>query len=186
MNNVPTSPSELIEVAKLGRSVGLDGGMKCQLLTDFPEIFQNGHFFFVFSPIKRSNIPLTLKKFLPQKQIIQFDQITNPEYAKHFTNQILYATLEDTRKFCHLAKEEFFWFDIIGCSVIESDKTLGIVKDILRIANTDYLVIKTHQSLTPPHSKEFLLPYLQHFILYADPLKKIITTQNAKAILETS
>lgn len=178
----------LIEIAKLGKSVGLDGTMKCYLLTDFPEIFKAGRVFHATSNSSfNQNIhTLTLKHFDQNKQIIRFEEIQTPEHAKKLTNLMLSCSIQDTREFCKLKQDEFFWFDIIGCLVIENETTLGKVKDIQRIANTDYLIIQTDKFLCKQFAKEFLIPYLENFILKADIETKIIYTKNAQAILEAS
>ena len=186
------SPHELIEVAKLGKSIGVHGTLKCHLLTDFPEIFQKGvKFFAIFSsPYEQITHPLTLQTFDPQRHLITFEEITSMEVAKSLTNFILHSTLEDTRKHCALGKEEFFWFDIIGCRVCEAGILLGEVREIQRIGTTDYLLVRTDSTLqkgTPtPLAKEFLIPYIAPFIKDTDLEAKTIYTQNAKALLEAS
>ena len=188
----PHEPHELIEVAKLGKSIGVHGALKCQLLTDFPEIFQKGvKFFAIFgSPYEKITHPLTLQTFDPQRHLITFEEITSMEAAKSLTNFILHSTLEDTRKHCALGKEEFFWFDIIGCKVSEAGILLGEVREIQRIGATDYLLVRTDSTLqkgTPtPLAKEFLIPYIAPFIKDTDLEAKTIYTQNAKALLEAS
>ena len=187
-----TPPHELIEVAKLGKSIGVHGTLKCHLLTDFPENFQKGvKFFAIFSsPYEKITHPLTLQTFDPQRHLIAFEEITSMEAAKALTNFILHSTLEDTRKHCALGKEEFFWFDIIGCRVCEAGILLGEVREIQRIGATDYLLVRTDSTLqkgTPtPLAKEFLIPYIAPFIKDTDLEAKTIYTQNAKALLEAS
>lgn len=200
-DSIPLTPSkstpphethELIEVAKLGKSIGVHGTLKCHLLTDFPEIFQKGvKFFAIFSsPYEKITHPLTLQTFDPQRHLIAFEEITSMEAAKSLTNFILHSTLEDTRKHCALGKEEFFWFDIIGCRVCEAGILLGEVREIQRIGATDYLLVRTDSTLqkgTPtPLAKEFLIPYIAPFIKDTDLEAKTIYTQNAKALLEAS
>ena len=185
-----TPPHELIEVAKLGKSIGVHGAFKCHLLTDFPEIFQKGvKFFAIFSsPYEQITHPLTLQTFDPQRHLITFEEITSMEAAKSLTNFILHSTLEDTRKHCALGKEEFFWFDIIGCKVCEAGILLGEVREIQRIGATDYLLVRTDSTLQKSASlaKEFLIPYIAPFIKDTDLETKTIYTQNAKALLEAS
>ena len=186
----PHEPHELIEVAKLGKSMGVHGALKCHLLTDFPEIFQKGvKFFAIFSsPCEKITHPLTLQNFDPQRHLITFEEITSMEAAKSLTNFILHSTLEDTRKHCALGKEEFFWFDIIGCRVCEAGILLGEVREIQRIGATDYLLVRTDSTLQKSASlaKEFLIPYIAPFIKDTDLEAKTIYTQNAKALLEAS
>lgn len=180
----------LIQVATLGRSVGVSGAMKCHLLTDFPEIFKKENTFFAIpnSSFASSNtkLTLTLKSFDLSRSLISFQEITSPEEAKKIVNYSLYSTIKDTKSQCKLQQDEFFWFDIIGCDIYEDDTILGKVKDIQRIANTDYLIITTHKDFSKNFSKEFLIPYIKHFIITTNLETKSILTKNAKSILEAS
>ncbi|WP_104697988.1 MULTISPECIES: ribosome maturation factor RimM [unclassified Helicobacter] len=179
----------LIQVATLGRSVGVLGAMKCYLLTDFPEIFQKDLTFFAMPSLftlSSPKITLTLKSFNLSRSLISFKEIASPEEAKRIVNFLLYSTTEDTKQYCKLQKDEFFWFDIIGCEIYEDEVTLGKVKDIQRIANTNYLIITTDKHLSKKFAKEFLIPYIDHFIITTDLKTKTIFTKNAKSILEAS
>ena len=82
---------------------------------------------------------------------------------------------------------QYFWFDVIGCVVKQDDEILGVVDDIQRMADTDYLVVKTDASLIEAGlSKEFLLPYIDRYIIKVDTEEKIVYTKDAKDILEAS
>lgn len=181
--------NDLIEIAKLGRSIGTSGLMRCIIFTDFPNIFQKGNTFFIkpYHPISENQAhTLTLKSFNFSKSTIAFEEINSLEAAKKITNFLLLSSIEDTKKYCHLQQNEFFWFDIIGCDIFEDTISLGCVKDIQRIANTDYLIIKTHNNFSSLLAKEFLIPYLDQFIISVDIKNKKIYTKNTKNLLEAS
>ncbi|PAF52364.1 ribosome maturation factor RimM [Helicobacter sp. 13S00477-4] len=175
----------LIEVGKIGKSTGINGGLKFHLSTDFPQSLQKGLVLQLISPyIRYTHI---IKHFDNKKNIIFFDGITDIDQAKSLTNLIAYTSLEDTKKFCTLKEGEYFWFDLIGCEIIENNEALGEINHIERIGMTDYLIIKTSQNLINQKlPKIFLLPYIEPFILKTLPEQKIIFTQGAKSILEAS
>lgn len=184
--------SNLIAIAKLGKTIGLKGHMKCYPMTDFPEIFipditffaQKNHIF----QNSKEYITLHLKEFNPIKSLIIFQEIDSLEMAKTLTNAILYTTLQDTKTHCALGEDEFFWFEVIGFSIIEDEETLGYVEDIERIGATDYLVICTDPKLCTPLKlkKRFLIPYIDPYIIYTDTKTHHIYTKNAKALLLAS
>lgn len=178
----------LIEIAKLGRSVGVNGVLKCHLFTDFPEIFQKGIKLYAIlnTPYQNLSHTLTLKTFDLKKHLIAFEEINSQEKAKALTNFVLFCTFEDTKKYCILQDEEFFWFDVIGCKVYEENQILGEVLDIQRIGNTDYLLIKTDATLSKNFAKTFLIPYIEPFIIKTLINDKTIFTKNTKALLEAS
>ncbi len=172
----------LIEVAVIGRSVGLRGEQKLHLLTDFPEQFKKGAVF-----VTKDGEELTIERFNPSRSLVKFTSCKNVDDTKKYINKKLYATLEDTRKNCDLKEGEFFWFDIIGSKVKENDKVLGVVKDIERISSNDYLIVKTDDSLVGNGlPKIFYIPYIDQYIDRFDEKEKIVYTKNAYSILENS
>ena len=88
---------------------------------------------------------------------------------------------------CLWLKTPFFWFDLVGCSIIEGSKTLGIIKDLHRYPLTDYFEIMTHSALVEKGlSNTFLIPYLERYIKQVDTQNKIVYTINCLDILESS
>ena len=176
------SKNKLLHIATIGKSVGLRGDMKLHIESDFPEQFKSGSTFLINDKDR-----VTLTNVNLNRGLVKINGINNPEDAKKFTNVKLYTTNEETRRSCHLKDGEFFWFDIIGCEVFEDDKRLGVVKEIERITLSNYLSIKTDDSLIQKNfSKSFLLPYNEHFILSVDIDKKMIKVDGAMDILEAS
>ena len=95
--------------------------------------------------------------------------------------------MEETRANCKLEDGEFFWFDLVGCAVVEDGKILGEVVDIDRINAFNYLKVQTDESLIKDgFAKTFLFPHNLPFVLDTDIDKKIITTSGAMDILEAS
>ncbi len=174
--------SDLLHIATIGKTVGIKGDMKLHLYTDFPEQFKNNTSFFI-NPHER----LTLAEVNLGKGLIKVDGIFTPEDAKKFTNKELYATMEETRKNCHLNDGEFFWFDLVGCKIIEGGVPLGTVTDIDRINSLNYLKINTDEELIKTGSaKTFLIPHNKPFTIKTDIRNKIITVSGAMDILEAS
>lgn len=174
--------SEKIYVAKLGRAVGLNGSLKIFIDSDFPEQFtKNAQF------TTQKNQILTIEKFNAQNDTVKFVGINTIEDAKKLTNKLLYTTYENTKESCNLEKNQFFWFDLIGCEIVENNEVLGTVADIQRLPLNDYFVIKTSKTLQDQKlAKEFLLPYSEQYIDNVTITNKTITVKNAKEILLAS
>lgn len=170
-----------VEVAKLGRSIGLKGEMKLHLLSDFPEQFKKG------AKFKIGDIELIVEYYNPKRGVVKFLGINTPEEAKKLTNKVITSTIEDTRKSCELKEDEYFWFDIIGCELIEDGKKLGVVIDIQRYPSSDYLLVKTDEELVNlGKAKTFLIPYIDKFIKNVKIDDKKIEVKEALDILEAS
>lgn len=167
----------MIQVAKIGKSVGVNGGAKLHILTDFPEIFtQNITYTAKSTGLNPQTLLLKIKSF--KNDIVVFEGFESKESVKALTNFILYATLEDTHKYCKLEEGEMFWFDVIGCEVIERGEKLGEVVEVDRMGGVDYLLIQAIKSENLP--KRFMLPYIDRYVLECK--EKKIYTQGAKDI----
>lgn len=168
-------------IAQIGRTIGLWGDLKFHLHTDFPEQFKVGNTY------KSNRGDLTIADINFTRGIIRFTGYESIDSAKKLTNTKLFANEEQTKENCELGEGQHFWFDVIGCTVKQGDEVLGEVTDIQRMADTDYLVIKTDDALVNADlSKGFLLPYINRYVLTVDTKEKIVYTKDAKDILEAS
>jgi 16S rRNA processing protein RimM len=174
--------SELIYVAKLGKTVGLKGQLKLYIDSDFPEQFKKGAQF-----TTNKNTTLTVEQYNSKNDTIKFLDVDNIDDAKKLVTQQLFVTQEQTRENCNLNHKQFFWFDLVGSKVCEGDITLGTVKDIHRYPIDDYLEIKTSDELVKKeYAKSFLIPYNDNFIKEVDLNSKTIITINSYEILQNS
>ena len=168
--------------AKLGKTVGLNGQIKIYIESDFPEQFKVGNSF-----VTNKNKTLIVELYNDKNGSIKFEGINSIDDAKKLVNQLLFSTFEQTRQTCNLGAKEFFWFDIVGCTVIENSKELGVVKDVHRYPISDYLEVVTSESLVQQKlPNNFLVPYLDQYIEQVDITKKIIHVKDCFAILENS
>lgn len=175
--------SDKIYVAKLGKTVGLKGHLKLFIDSDFPNQFKQGATF-----TTNRNITLTVEEYSSSREVIKFNGYDDIDISKKLTNQELYSTVEETKDSCKLQKDEYFWFDIMGATIIEDGKTLGTVKDIHRYPITDYLEVTTSTALVEKDlPSTFLVPYITaDYILEVDIENKTITTKSCYEILENS
>ena len=171
-----------IYVAKLGRAVGLKGQQKLITDSDFPEQFKKNAKLFT-----DKNQELTIETYNATNNVVKFLSIDTIEDAKKLTNRQLFVTGEDTKKMCKLEDKQFFWFDIMGLDVLENDAVLGKIIDVQRMPLSDYLLIDTSRELQDKNmATQFLLPYIDDFIIEVDIENKQILVKNAKDILEAS
>jgi len=168
--------------AKLGKTVGLNGLIKVYIESDFPEQFKVGSSF-----ATNKNKTLVIEQYNQKNGSIKFEGVDSIEDAKKLVNQFLFSTLEQTRQTCSLSEKEFFWFDIIGCKIVEESKELGVVKDIHRYPLSDYLEVTTHSELVSQNlPNNFLIPYIDRYIQSVDINNKTICVADCFEILENS
>jgi 16S rRNA processing protein RimM len=174
--------SKLLHVATLGKTVGLKGDMKLHIKSDFPEQFCAGAEF-----LSKDASPIILEDVNLERQTVRLKGVHTPEDTKRFINQQLFTTYDATREHIALEEGEFFWFDIIGCSVVEAGLVLGKVKEIERIGIVDYLSVKTSDALVSKgESKSFLIPYHEPFLVHTDIDSKSIEVAGCLDILQAS
>jgi len=168
-------------IAQVGRTIGLWGDLKFHFHTDFPEQFKIGNTY------KSNRGDLTIADINFTRGIVKFRGYESIDSAKKLTNVKIFADIEQTKENCDLKEGQHFWFDIIGCIVKQDDEVLGEVTDIQRMADTDYLLIKTDKKLVEEDlSKNFLLPYIDRYILTVRLDEKTVYTKDAKDILAAS
>ena len=161
-----------VNVAKIGKTVGLGGFLKLTLLTDFPEQIRSGA---KFDSILGE---LEVESFDSKKLQIKFKHYNTKEEANKLVNIFLTTTIQNTKDNCKLLQDEYFWFDIIGLDCYESGVFIGKVIDIDRYSIDDMLIIKTK------NNKRFIYPFNKHTINKVDLEDKKIELYGAIDILE--
>ena len=171
---------EKIYIAKLGKTVGLKGQLKIFIDSDFPEQFKINNTF-----TTHKNKQLTIETINLKNNTVKFVGIDDIDIAKKYVNSELFTNQEETIKNCKLEKNQYFWFDLIDCKIIEDGKLLGIVKDIHRYPTDDYFEITTNSELLNDDFKvkTFLLPYNKSYIIDVNLLEKKIIVKGANDIL---
>lgn len=174
--------SELLEVAILGKTIGLKGALKLHNRSDFPDQFKKGAVF-----IDKFGNPLKIKSYNLANSSVIFENFEDINLAKTLVNTTIFRSLEDTKKYCKFKKDEYLYCEIIGNLVYEGEILLGKVVDILESGSGYILGIQTDISLTKDGlPKEFYIPYLDNFILSVDLENKKILAQNSLEILKNS
>jgi 16S rRNA processing protein RimM len=170
-----------ILVATIGKTSGFKGFLKLHLSSDFIEQFNKKRIW------NTSIGELKIEQFLAHKGLIKFKNFDSLEKAKELVNVKIFSSEEESRELCELEEDEYFWFDIIGLHIVEDGEKLGTVSEIERILETDYLVVKTEDSLVSQKlPKTFLIPYIDRYIIDVKVEDREIFVVGGKDILEAS
>ncbi len=176
------SSGKLLKIAQIGRGVGLRGFLKLHLHSDFPEQFKKDSKFYLSSKKE-----LIVEEYDQKRGTIKFVGFDDKESASTLTNQFLYTTHKESRENCSLKEGEFFWFDLIGALILEDGMTLGQVEDIQRFEPDDFLLVKTDKRFVDMSlPKQFLIPYIERFVLKFDKENKMVHTKDALELLKSS
>ncbi|HIP59887.1 MAG TPA: 16S rRNA processing protein RimM [Campylobacterales bacterium] len=174
--------SDRLQIATIGKVVGLWGELKLHLQSDFEDQFKIGSRF-----VLTNGSTIEIENYNHAKSLVKFIGFNVREDAQKLTNQKLFTTVEATRENCSLEEGQFFWFDVVGSLVYDGDTFLGTVDEIERIGAVDYLVIKTAEDLVEKeHSIKFYIPYIDEYIKNFDIENKKIETEGGLLLLEAS
>ena len=174
--------NDLLAVATIGKVVGLSGELKLHSHSDFSEQFVEGAKF-----ILNNGNQIEIESYNPNRSLVKFYHFNVREDAAKLTNQKLFTTVDESRKNCILGEKEFFWFDIVGLDIIDDGKNLGKVKEVERIANSDYLLIETDKQLLKDGlPKRFYIPYIDRYVIKVILGSGLIKTIDAYGLLESS
>lgn len=174
--------NELLQVAHLGKTVGLKGGLKLYNLSDFPTQFKKGAKFLL-----ENGEVLEISSFNRENSVVFFKNYTDLDLAKVLINRTIFQTREATKSGIKLKKGEFFYFDILGLEICENGEVLGIVDDILEISFGYLLQVQTSESLIKSgFAMNFFIPYIDKYVIEISILDHKIFTKYAKLILQES
>ncbi|QQF51819.1 16S rRNA processing protein RimM [Campylobacter fetus subsp. venerealis] len=174
--------SDFVEVCILGKTVGLKGALKLHDRSDFPNQFKKGAKFYDINSKE-----FVIKSYDRNNNLVIFENYDSIDLAKTLVNYILYRSINDTIRDCKLAKDEFFYFDIVGCNVFEDKILLGEVIDILEVGAGFLFSIKTEDDLVKAGlNSNFYIPYNDNFTQNIDIKSKKIHVKNSLDILKNS
>ncbi len=105
-----------------------------------------------------------------------FDMITLQGYNNinevlKYKNELIYVTRESLA----LSANEYLYQDLIGLNIYDSNKNMGIVKEIV--------YNKSNILLSISGDKNFFIPLNEVFVKKVDLDKKIIEVQNVKGLM---
>ena len=167
---------ELVAIAKIVKTRGLRGEVVAELLTDFPERFENLESVIAVAP-DGTRSELTIESFFFQKgrvvlKLAGYNSIEAAEELRGFEICIPEADAVE------LDEGEFFDWELQGCRVetVEGE-TIGEVTEVMRTGGTEILVVKGTD-------KEYLVPFSETICVEVDVAGKLIKVDPPEGLLE--
>jgi len=159
------SEPEFLVAGKLRKSHGLDGEMWIEIITDYPELFNQGIEIFIGE--NHESISIKSFKLTGKLGLIQFVGFENPESLRSFNNAYLYFSSQSMPK---LPEDEYYHYQLIGILVKdESGNNIGALSEILVTGANDVYVI------TPEGGKnDILIPAIKSVITKIDIESKLM------------
>lgn len=156
-----SSPQYVI-IGRLGRCYGTRGWLRIQSFTEHPTDLFNYPDWHMQHRGHWQAITVTQHKVHGDSFIIKLADCDTPEQARLYANNPVGIFKQELPI---LAQEEYYWTDLIGLRVVNSDNIeLGIVDHLLETASNDVMVVKG--------KKRHLLPYTDDVVQSIDLKQK--------------
>jgi len=168
--------SELVAIARIAKPRGLRGEVVADVLTDFPERFENLEEVFLLKPNKeRLSLKIEEAWFQNDRVVLKFAGFDTIEKAETLRDCEVCVAESDA---VELAEDEVYEWKLIGCAVETIDgKKLGTVSEILRTGATDVLIIAGAE-------KEYLIPFAEAICVEVDVDRKLIRVDPPDGLLD--
>lgn len=167
---------ELVAIAKTVKPRGLRGELVADVLTDFPERFDNLKTIFAVNA-KGERRELEIENFWFQKNriVFKFAGIDSIEEAETCRGCDICVPESEA---VELDEDEFFDWELEDCRIetVEGEH-IGSVKEILRTGGTEILVVAGAE-------KEFLIPFAASVCTEVDVENKLIKIEAPEGLLE--
>ncbi len=146
-----------IIVGKILTTHGIKGWLAIGSFTSNPEdIFKYNLKVVIDNKFKQ--LAVTEYNLMPKKIIMKLEDIDSIESCKEYMNLDLYTLTDELPE---VESNEYYWHDLIGCSVFnENNILLGVADSLFTSGDTDILVVKNDSS-----QKETLIPFLKSNIV---------------------
>lgn len=171
------SADALITVARATKARGLKGEIIADLLTDFPERFENVSRIFGIG-LKGERLELELEDhwFQNNRVVLKFLGYDSIESAKTLVG-FRFALPEEER--VELPQGEFYDWELEGCSVeINPGSSVGKVSKILRTGGVELLVVEDDAG------REHLIPMAQSIVVSIDISNQRILIDPPEGLLD--
>ena len=168
---------ELVAIARTVRTRGLRGELVADVLTDFPQRFEETKTVFAIKADgARRELELENHWFQKNRVILKFAGYDSIEAAEILINcEICVPEAEAVA----LEEGEFFDWELIDCAVetVEGE-TLGRVKEVMRTGGTEILVVAAEEE------KDYLIPFAEKICVEVDVESKLIRVDVPEGLLE--
>lgn len=171
-------PSEdLIVVARIARTRGRRGEVIADLLTDFPERFQDLETLIAIAPDgSQRSLQIEEHWFHKDRIVLKFADCDSIEAAEQLAGLQLAVPASQR---VPLARDHFYEWELHGCRVESiNGELVGEVSEIMRTGGVEVLAVKNKAG------HEFLIPMAKEICVSVDVEKRLIRIDPPAGLLE--
>ncbi len=167
--------TDFVAVARIVKARGLRGELVADVLTDFPERFEDLE---KVTAIKdNTHEELKIEKFWFQKDriILKFEKVDSVEAAEALRD---FEICIPESEAVELEENEYFDWELEDCEVVTVDgECIGKVHEVMRTTGTELLIVRGQE-------KEFLIPFAETICTEVDVENKLIRVDAPEGLLE--
>lgn len=168
--------SELVIIARAVKPRGLKGELVAELLTDFPERFEDVQELVLVSPGGERTIGrLENYWFQNDRVVLKLAGYDDVEAAKELVG-FEFAVPESER--VPLPSDHYYDWELEGCTVKVGSESIGKVQSVIRTGGTEILAIADE------NGKESLIPLVDSIVVEIDAAAKTIVVDPPEGLLD--
>ncbi len=167
---------DLVSVARIVKSRGVRGEVAAELLTDFPERFEELHTVAVAGPEKHFEESLEAFWFHKNRVILKFAGRESPEAVQELIGCEVRIPAEER---VELPADTYFDSELVDCEIVQMGRSLGRVVDVLKVGDgiTNLVVVDSED-------RELLVPFIHEFIRSVSIEERRIEVELPPGLLE--
>ncbi len=168
---------DLIVVARVVKVRGLRGEVVADLLTDFPDRFEElGDLIGIAPDQSHRSLQIEEHWFHGNRIVFKFAGYDSIDAAKELVGYELAVPASER---IELPQDQFYEWELAGCRVETIDgKFIGIVGEVMRTGGVEILVVVNDAG------REFLIPMAQDICVEIDVDKKVVRVDPPEGLLE--
>ena len=168
--------SDLVIIARAVKPRGLKGELIAELLTDFPERFEDLEELVLVSPGGERGVGrLESYWFQNDRVVLKVAGYDDVEAAKQLVG-FQFAVPESER--VQLPSDHYYDWELEGCTVKVGSESIGKVQSVLRTGGTEILAIADE------NGKESLIPLVDSIVVEIDAAAKTIIVDPPEGLLD--
>jgi len=168
--------NELVVIARAIKPRGLKGEIVAELLTDFPDRFEDLEELILVSPGgERTTKRLEDYWFQNHRVVLKVADYDSVEAAKQLVG-FEFAIPEQDR--VPLPADHYYDWELEGCTVKVGAESIGIVKSVLKTGGAEILVVMDDSG------KERLIPLADSIVVEVDAAGKTIVIDPPEGLLD--
>ena len=171
-----TGSEDLVVIARALRTHGLKGEIVAELLTDFPERFEDVDELILVSPAgKRDLGQLEGYRFQKDRVLLKLAGYDDVDRAKELVGYD-FAVPETDR--VPLEEDEFYDWELEGCTVKVDDKSIGEVRSVMRTGGAALLIVADNSG------REQMVPLAAEIVVSIDKAARVILIDPPEGLLD--